>query len=158
MATMHEKMQRMIRWCREETKVTDVTMHEVAMFALRKGWKMPKPKSPVDILAKEFAAAAREETRIDKQTRRPYRANHCFHTEQGSFWFDIDDKPPRYKMIKALNSRREQSVGDLLQMTLDADHWTVICPEQEPIKVDLDFTDEIEWRKNAPGDVDKKAG
>ena len=41
-------------------------------------------------------------------------------------------------------------VGDGLQMTLDADHWNEINPEQEAIKPDMDFTDEIEWRKNAP--------
>jgi hypothetical protein len=152
MATKQEKIQRMIRWCREETHAKDVTMHDVVKFAMKKGWKLPVPPNPLDILAKEFAAAAREEIRYSKATARPYRANHCFPTEQGVFWFDIDDKAPRYKMVKALNGRREQMVGDGLQMTLDADHWNEINPEQEAIKPDMDFTDEIEWRKNAPNE------
>src|SRR4051794_33837627 len=126
MATKHEKMQSMIRWCREETKKKDVTMADVVKFAIKKGWKLPVPANPVDLLAKEFAAAAREEIRYDKQTTRPYRANHCFSTEQGMFWFDIDDAAPRYKMVKALNGRREQMVGDGLQLTLDAEHWNSI--------------------------------
>jgi len=46
MATKHEKMQGMIRWCREETKVKDVTMHDVVKFAVRKGWKLPTPPNP----------------------------------------------------------------------------------------------------------------
>src|SRR5690349_2774181 len=123
MATKHEKMQRMIRWCREETGVSDLTMHDVAKFALRKGWKMPVPKSPIDILAKDFAAAAREEIRYDEATKLPYRANHCFSTDDGVLWFDIDGIAPRYKMVKARNARREQMIGDGLQLTLDLEHW-----------------------------------
>jgi hypothetical protein len=80
----------------------------------------------------------------------------CFSAEQGVLWFDIDDQAPRYKMVKAINGRREQMIGDGLQMTLDADHWSSINPHEEPIQPDMDFTDEIEWRKNAP-DEGKKA-
>lgn len=156
MATRPEKIQRMIRWCREETKKQDVTMHDVVKFAIKKGWKPPVPRDPLDIMAKEFAAAAREEIRYDKITNRPYRANHCFPTEQGNLWFDIDDQAPRFKMVKARNTRREQMIGDGLQLTLDLEHWNRINPNEEPIDADMDLTDEILWRKNAPGE-DKKA-
>ena len=161
MATKNELMQRIIRMYREQTGEKDVDMHKVSRFAVtKKLMKLPTPRDPFDMLAKDFSVAAREEVRYDQTTQQPYRVNHCYAVMQDGkqlhLWLDIDDKAPRYKMVKALNSRREQSVGDLLQMTLDADHWSAINMDLEPIKVDLDFTDEIEWRKNAPGE-DKKA-
>ena len=53
--------------------------------------------------------------------------------------------------------RREQMVGDGLQLSLDVDHWNSINPEDEPIVVPLDFTEDVEWRKNSPDD-ERKAG
>ena len=41
-------------------------------------------------------------------------------------------------------------VGDTLQLDLDAEHWNNIHPEEQPIQLPLDFTDDVEWRKNAP--------
>lgn len=52
-------------------------------------------------------------------------------------------------MHKSLVNRREQMVGDGLQLTLDADHWNQINPNEEPIQLPLDFTQDVEWRKNA---------
>lgn len=131
-------------------------MHKVAEFAARKGWRLPIPPNPLDILAKEFAQAAREEIRHDKETGRPYRANHAIRTVQAgtqlSFWIDIDEAP-RPRILKSLVQRREQMVGDGLQLTLDADHWNGIHKDEEPIVMPLDFTDDVEWRKNAPDDV-----
>jgi hypothetical protein len=71
-------------------------------------------------------------------------------------WLDIDDYAPRPKMIKSLVNRREQMVGDGLQLTLDQDHWNSIHPDEEPINLPMDLTDDIGWRKNAPGE-DQKA-
>jgi hypothetical protein len=164
MATRHELMQRIIREYREHTGNKDADMHEVARFAVRKrGMKLPAPQDPYEMLAKDFSAAAREEIRYDHETKRPYRANHCFTiTQDGKqmhLWLDIDDDAPRYKMVMAAGKRREQMIGDGLQLTLDLEHWSRINPDEEPIKADMDFTDEIEWRKNAPSeDKGKKAG
>jgi hypothetical protein len=41
-------------------------------------------------------------------------------------------------------------VGDGLQLTLDADHWNSVNPTETPITIPMDFTDDIEWRKNTP--------
>lgn len=159
MATKHEMMQRMIHQYRHETGEKDIDMHKVVRFAVKRGWKLPKPDDAYDRLAKQFSAAAREEIRHDNETHRPYRVNHYFITEQGDtqlrLWLDIDDDAPRFKMVKALGLRREQMIGDGLQMTLDADHWSRIHSNEEPIQPDMDFTDEIEWRKNAPGEDEK---
>ncbi len=153
-------MQRLIRHYKEQTGKKEVDLHEVAKWAVDNGWPLPAPTNPLDLLAKEFARAAREEIRRDKQTGKPYRANHAITQPQGNqqltFWVDIDEAP-RKIILKSLNQRREQMVGDGLQLTFDADHWNSIHPDEEPIVVQMDFTDDIEWRKNAPDDDEKKA-
>jgi hypothetical protein len=136
-------------------------MKEVAKFAVSKmGWKLPAPKNPLDYLAAEFSKAARDEIRYDSKTGKPYRANHAisqtFGYTQLHLWIDIDEAP-RKPILKSFIMRREQMVGDGLQLTLDADHWNSIHPEEEPIQIPMDFTDDVEWRKNAP-DEDDKAG
>jgi hypothetical protein len=53
-------------------------------------------------------------------------------------------------MYKSLIQRREQMVGDALQLTFDANHWNGIHPGEEPIEMPLDFTDDVQWRMNVP--------
>jgi hypothetical protein len=119
------------------------------------GWPLPQPVDPLARLAKQFTEAAREEIRHDKITKKPYRANHAIPVTQAAvqlyLWIDIDEAP-RAPMLKSLMNRREQMVGDGLQLTLDADHWNQIHPDEEPITVPMDFTMDIEWRKNTPED------
>lgn len=55
-------------------------------------------------------------------------------------------------MDKSLKVRREQMVGDALQLTLDANHWNSVNPDQEPLQVELDFADDVAWRLNAPAE------
>lgn len=155
--TRHQEMQRIIRTYRENKKVTQWDMHEVARFAVEMGFPLPKPISAIDRLAREFSEAAREEVRHDKKTGRPYRANHAYKTiqstQQLTLWVDIDEAP-RTPMQKCFVQRREQTVGDIVQLTFDAEHWNRINPKEEPIIIQTDFTDDVEWRKNAP---DEKA-
>lgn len=146
-------MQHIIHLYRETTGKTEIDMHEVVNWAVDKlAFPLPVPPKPKDILAKEFAKAAREEERPDAKTGRPYRVNHAIAPgtkEQHTLWIDIDEAP-RKLMLKSLIQRREQMVGDGLHLSLDTDHWNSINPGQEPIVIQLDFTEDIEWRKNAP--------
>ena len=159
MTTKAEQMQRFARHYRERVG-KDVTMHEVAQAAITAGWKAPVPKDPVELLAKEFSRAAREEIRLDKVTGEPYRANVSYTQTQGSqqltFWGDID-KVNRKIMQKNYILRREQMVGDGLQMAFDVKHWNRVNPGEEPIQIELDFTDDVEWRMNAPKENRKAA-
>lgn len=160
MSTKHERMQRFINHYRDKTGKPDLDMHDVAKAAQRMGWRMPQPLTALELLAKEFSVAAREEIRYDKVTKRPYRAQHAYpvkeNGKQRHLWIDIDGEAPRYKMEKCLKGRRDQMIGDGLQATLDQDHWNRIHPEEAPIQLDFDLTEEIQWRLNAP-DEDKKA-
>src|ERR1035437_9989329 len=159
MATKHEQRQRIMRLYREKTGIEDINMKEVARFAVSMGWQLPLPPDPFDSLAKQFSESAREEIRHDKQTGNPYRANHAITNRQGSeqltLWIDIDRKVTRKKIVKSLMQRREQMVGDGLQLTFDGDHWNNINPEEDPIKIPMDLTDDISGRKNPPAEMKK---
>lgn len=157
--TRTQELQRLYHHYKEVTGKTEVSMHDVAKFALRKGWPLPSPIDPIDRLAKDFSRAAREEIKHDQRTGRPYRVNHAVTTSRGSkqltLWIEIDEAQ-RKPMLKSLIQRREQMVGDGLQLSFDMEHWNIIHPDQEPIALPLDLTDDVEWRKNAPRD-DKQA-
>ena len=154
-------MQAIIRMFREEAGETTVDMHDVARFAAGKGWPLPMPKSPLDRLAEQFSAAAREELRRDEVTGRPYRANLAVNErlangQQRTLWDDID-MAPRSFAHKSFVQRREQMVGDAVQLTFDVMHWNRINESEEPIEMPMDFTDDVQWRINAPMDDDKAA-
>lgn len=154
------EMQRLIRAYKDESGEREIDMKKVAKWAAGKGWPLPVPTNPLDMLAKQFADAAREEIRRDEQTGRPYRANHSFVTVQGGeqlhLWIDIDEAE-RGPFMKSLMTRREQMVGDGLQLTLDKMHWNSINPTKEPIEIPLDFTFDVELRLNAPDDDEEEA-
>jgi hypothetical protein len=64
---------------------------------------------------------------------------------------------PRLQMRKSLVNKREQMVGEAVRHTVDMEHWNRINPDEEPLQFPLDFTDDVESRRNAPGE-DQKAG
>jgi hypothetical protein len=150
----------LIRAWKEETGATDIDMHLVVKWALGKGYPLPKPKSLIDILVKEFSDAARDEVGKDPATGRPYRVYHSYPVVSGQttlfHWMDIHEAPRR-KMHKSLVNRREQMVGDGLQLTLDQTYWNSVHKDDEPISLPMDLTPDIEWRLNAPDEDDKAA-
>ena len=155
MATQIEKRQRFIRYYKEQTEKTETDMHDVAHFAQNMGWDLPVPPDPLDLLAKQFSDAAREETRVDKNTKRPYRANLAIiHGKQLALWIDTDEAP-RHKMAKALMLYRDQMVSEAVIGTNTADHWNRVNPEQQPLIFPTDLTDDVQWRLNAPEETEQ---
>lgn len=148
-----KEIQRIIRRYKDETGVHEVVMLEVAKWAVKHGYPLPRPVNPIDRLAHDFSRAARDEIKHDEKTGLPYRANHAVSTMSGgqqlTFWIDIDEAT-RSTMLKSLIQRREQMVDDGFQLTLDADHWNNMNQSEEPIQIPLDFTEDIEERKNLP--------
>lgn len=160
MATKAQEMQSIIKRYREEAGTESVDMHDVAKYAAKMGWPLPTPKTALDRLAEQFSSAAREEIRRDEVTGRPYRANLAVTTWQGSqqltLWTDID-VAPRNVAHKAFQQRREQMVGDAVQLTFDVMHWNRINEQEEAIVMPMDFNEDVEWRINAPVEDDKAA-
>jgi hypothetical protein len=154
-----QDMQRFIRHYKDETGEREIDMRKVAQHAKRMGWKMPTPPSDIDLLAKQFTEAAHEERKYDKKTGRPYRVYHAIPvTGQPSLFNYVDiDEANRPQMHKSSVIRREQMVSDGLNLVLDLDHWHSINPHEEPIDLPMDLTLDIEIRKAADDDDDKKA-
>jgi hypothetical protein len=148
--------QNFIQYYKEQTRETELDMRKVAEFALKKGWSLPKPADPVDLLAKQFTDAARQEIRRDTTTNRPYRAYHAIPVDkQGSGqlalfrWIDIDDPNTTTKNFrKSAVGRRDQMIDDGVHLSLDLDHWNAIHPNTED-QLDLpwDLTLDIEIRR-----------
>lgn len=151
--TKSEKMQDFVRFYKEKHGVLSADMRDVAAEAERMGWKMPRPKTPLDLLAAQFSDSQREEIRKDEVTGRPYRANLAVSTWHGNsqsvLWTDID-VATRQIAHKSLSQYRDQMVGEAVQMTLTADHWNRMNPNEEPIKMELDFEPDVQWELNAP--------
>ena len=82
----NQEMQSIMRLYKDETGEKEIDMHKIAKYAASRGWPLPKPVSTLDLLAKQFTQAARQEIRRDTKTGRPYRANHAFTTSNRSLF------------------------------------------------------------------------
>lgn len=157
MAKKSQEMQSIIKRYKEATGQGSVDMHDVAKYAVSMGWPLPKPRTALERLAEQFSGAAREEIRRDEITGKPYRANLAVTTWQGNqqttLWTDIDEAP-RNIAHRSFQQRREQMVGDAVQLTFDVLHWNRVNEAEEPIKMEMDFNDDVQWRINSP---DEKA-
>ncbi len=149
----NEEIQKLIRHYKHETGIREVDMREFAKWAVAHKYPLPDPTDPIDQLAKVFAAAARTETREDPETGQAYRVNHMYVVTRGEdqyhLWVDIDEAP-RGPMHASLTMRREQIVGDITQLTFDAEHWNRVNPAQDPIEVQADFGLDVELRRIEP--------
>ncbi len=148
-------LQQMIKLYKVKTGKTELDPVEIAKFAVKNGVELPAPTDPMKMLVKQISQAAREEMRTDRKTGRPYRAYHSLPIKQGQetffYWVDIDDAT-RSQMVRSTNRRREQVVGDVVQLQFDLDHWAAANPDQEPITLEADFGPDIEWRKASDED------
>jgi hypothetical protein len=143
---------------KQATGNVEIDMDEVAKFAHEKhGWPLPPPLSGIARLAKQFAKAARQVTKQDTHSGRPYRVYHAFpagEDKQGRMlWFDIDDDHATHEqMLKSAVRRREQMVGDAVQLTLDLDHWNRKHPNFPAILLPNDLQPDVDWRLNGPSE------
>jgi len=144
--------QKFIRYWMDTTGETEIDMAAVAKMAIKMGWKAPPPVTEEDRLAQQFKEAARQDIRHDRKTGRPYRGYHAVpkHDATGQLYFsyiDIDEpktKPDSFR--KACVMRREQSVGDVVQLRLDQLHWNDTRTEDQQVELlpaDMEFDVEL---------------
>ena len=157
--SVKRQRQRQIRLYLEETGKSAFDMNEVAEWAMKRGIKAPQPQRPIDLLAKQFRDAARSEILHDPDDGKPYRVYHAVRNDGqlGLFtWVNIHDAPRR-AMHKSAYQRREQMIGDGLQLTLDLRTWNKLHSDEEPIHLTMDLSPDVEWRMNTPEDDDEVA-
>ncbi len=99
---------------------------------------------PYDTLAGKMASALRSEYKTDPRGRR-YRVNHAVRvTKSGvqyTFWAELGFAP-HDQMEKAFAQRREQIVGDCVQLKTDVDVYNEQSGNEQ-IQLVLDFTEDV---------------
>ena len=146
MVAYAQQMQRIFDTYSREVSHDPADLRDVGRWAIDNGLYEPRDAEILSRFASDMADALRDEYRTDKAGRR-YRAKHAVRTykngRQLSFWTDIDIAP-RAHMEKAFSQRRQQVVGDCHQLRLDVDHYNESRPDENPIQLILNFTDDVE--------------
>jgi len=110
---------------------------------------------PLVKLSEDMADALREEYATDRHGRR-YRVNHAVRVTKGgvqyTFWAIMQDAP-REHMQKAFIQRREQIVGDCVQLCTDVEAYNSFHNDEPPIQMLFDFRDDIEERRFGDGEA-----
>lgn len=149
MATYKEALQKV--WHEYEAKHGSVpaTAREAVAWGVDQGMIELPEVDPLDKLASDMSTALREEYATDDDGRR-YRVNHAVRVSKGgvqlTFWAIMKDAPREY-MQKAFIQRREQIVGDCVQLSTDVEAYNAIHRDQRPIQMLFDFRDDIEERR-----------
>ena len=85
-------------------------------------------------MAKQFAAAEREETKVEKKTNRPYRANLAYTTEAkrraNRILVETDDAT-WHQVDTWMNKYREQMIGEAVIGKDTIEHWNRLNPEKK---------------------------
>ncbi len=155
MANYNEQMQSIWHKYEAEHGAVPATAREAVAWGVSRGM-IPLPEvDPLDKLASDMSKALREEYGIDKDGRR-FRVNHAVRVTKGgvqyTFWAMMKDAP-REHMQKAFIQRREQIVGDCVQLNTDVEAYNGFNNDERPIQMLFDFRDDIEERKFAISDA-----
>jgi hypothetical protein len=151
MTTKNEQLQHAWHLFEKESGHLPASAREASIWAVNKGLISLPEVDPYDALADEMARALREEYATDREGRR-YRVNHAVRvTRRGvqyTMWAMLQTAP-REHMQKAFVQRREQVVGDLVQLQTDVDAYNAMHADAEPIQLVLDFNADVEERRAA---------
>ena len=147
--TQAEEFQRLWREYEEQHDHAAASAREVVDWAVReRGLQLPRI-DPRDVLASQMARALREEYATDAKGRR-YRVNHAMRvTKNGvqmTFW-GIMGFASHVHMQRAFTQRREQVIGDLVQLHIDVEVYNEQIPAEKQIQLVLDFKDDVAERR-----------
>ncbi|MCZ8149505.1 MAG: hypothetical protein O9325_16860 [Roseomonas sp.] len=149
MTTQAEHFQHLWREYEREHDHAPASAREVVDWAVaNKGLALPRV-DPRDVLAAQMSRALREEYATDAQGRR-YRVNHAVRiTKNGvqtTFW-GILGFADHSHMERAFTQRREQVIGDLVQLQVDVEVYNEKAVDQPDIQLVLDFNDDVAERR-----------
>ena len=156
MAKKDQQLQAVVRMYKQATGKTVADMNDVAEYAEKTlNWRMPKPPSPRQLLAKQLSQAQRAEYKRNPRTGDPYRVNHAMVISQGekqlTLWMGIEDAT-RGQMALSVGQRREQMVGDAYHAVVDTEAWNDLHPEDKQLSFETDFGPDVHWRRHTPKD------
>ncbi len=159
-ATKNERLQQI--WHNYDSKKDHqpTPAREAVEWAVRDGLLELPEIDPYDILAGQMANALRDEYKTDSQGRR-YRVNHAVRVTKGgvqyTFWAVMGFAPHEH-MERAFTQRREQIIGDNLQLKIDVDMYTEMNKGKRPeIQLALDYTEDIKEREALMAITSKKS-
>ncbi len=123
---------------------------EAVEWAVQEGLLELPDIDPHDVLAGQMSSALRDEYQTDAQGRR-YRVNHAVRVTKGgvqyTFWAAMGFAPHNH-MERAFTQRREQIVGDNVQLKTDVDVYNDMNRGKRPeIQLVLDYTEDVAERQ-----------
>jgi hypothetical protein len=152
MVTKNERLQ--AAWHRYEKirKHAATGTREAVRWAVHEGLLDLPRIDPYEVLAAQMAAALREETALNDRGQR-YRVNHAVRITKGgvqhTLWAEMGLAPHEH-MEKAFAQRREQIIGDCVQLKIDVDTYNRLKPQDRPsVQLILDFTEDVAERELA---------
>ena len=149
MATYNEQLQRVWHEFERLHGFMPASSREAVRWGVERGMIGAPDYDPYDKLAEDMSRALREEYGTDHLGRR-YRKNHAVRiTKTGvqlTIWAILGEAPPEH-MQKAFIQRREQIVGDCVQLATDVEVYNDMNPGQPPIQMLLDFRDDVSERR-----------
>ena len=150
MAGYHEQLQRIWHSYEKAHGYVPATARGAVKWGVGEGLIELPEVDPYDRVAEDMAKALREEYGVDERGRR-YRKNHAVRiTRAGvqlTMWAMLGSAE-RQHMQKAFVQRREQIVGDCVQLATDVEVYNDMNKNQPPIQMLMDFRDDIEERQN----------
>ncbi|WP_336987419.1 hypothetical protein [Altererythrobacter aquiaggeris] len=148
MASYNEQLQNVWHQYEKEHGFLPSTARDAVAWGVARQMIALPELDPFDAVAKDMSRALREEYGTDRLGRR-YRKNHAVRVSkagvQHTMWAIMGNAPLEH-MRKAFVQRREQVVGDCVQLATDVEVYNDLNPEQEKIQVPFDFTDDVEER------------
>jgi len=148
MASYNEQLQKVWHEYEKEKGFLPATARDAVMWGVTKKMIQLPDLDPFDAVARDMSRALREEYGTDRYGRR-YRKNHAVRISnagvQHTMWAIMGNAPLEH-MRKAFVQRREQVVGDCVQLATDVEVYNDMNPEQENIQIPFDFTDDVAER------------
>jgi len=161
MATKTERLQQIWHKYDTDREHKPSSAREAVAWAVAEGILELPEIDPYDVLAGQMSQALRDEYGTDSQGRR-YRVNHAVRVTkagvQYTFWAAMGFAPHEH-MEKAFTQRREQIVGDNVQLKIDVDVYNDMnAGKRPPIQMVLDYTEDVAEREVLMKIPPKKVG
>jgi hypothetical protein len=145
---MLSRKEELRKWANEyiaSTGKTVYTSREIADWAIKKGyWGLPNEKL-ISLCADEFARAFKEERFTDPLGNR-VRFRHARKVDIDGVQTTLWENWPtisRENMETSLLQRRNQIVGECVQLDVDTESFNRFRNEGEPIQIPFDFTPDV---------------